>query len=78
MNVGLVDMRPENGSTREYTCISVARSDCPEIWLGTQNNDISAQEGSHGERASGRIRLDLLAQRAEVRPPVQPTVKKGE
>lgn len=56
-------MTPENGST--------------ELWLGTHTADISAQEGKHGERASGRIREELLAQRREVRGPSQPTVKKG-
>lgn len=49
----------------------------PEVWLGTQNNNVSAQEGAHGERASGRIKLDLLEKRRVVSPPIQPTVKKG-
>jgi ectoine hydroxylase-related dioxygenase (phytanoyl-CoA dioxygenase family) len=64
VNVGLVDMRPENGST--------------QLWLGSHNNDISAQEGAHGDRASGRIKADLLAARAKTCPPIQPSVKKGE
>lgn len=34
VNVPLVSMTPKNGST--------------EIWLGTQNFDIKAQEGAHG------------------------------
>lgn len=64
VNVGLVDMRPENGST--------------QLWLGTHDSDISAQASAHGERDSGRIKDELLAARAKARPPVQPTIKKGE
>ncbi|KAF6810567.1 phytanoyl- dioxygenase [Colletotrichum sojae] len=63
VNVPLVDMTPENGST--------------ELWLGTHGADVSVQEGAHGERASGRIREDLLEQRRAVRGPSQPVVKKG-
>ncbi|TQS31843.1 hypothetical protein Golomagni_07864 [Golovinomyces magnicellulatus] len=63
VNVPLVSMTPENGST--------------ELWLGTHTNDISVQEGAHGERASGRIKQDLLKQREQISPPVQATVKKG-
>lgn len=63
VNVGLVTMEPANGST--------------EVWLGTHNNGISSQEGTHGDRASGRIKQDLLAERRKVSPPVQPTIKKG-
>ena len=63
VNVPLVSITPENGST--------------EIWLGTHTSDISAQEGAHGERSSGRIRQDLLAKRAETCPPLQPTINKG-
>ncbi|OTA63198.1 hypothetical protein K449DRAFT_368963 [Hypoxylon sp. EC38] len=65
VNVPLVTMTPENGST--------------EIWLGTHNHEtgVDGQEGAHGERASGRILSDLLAKRSEVRPPSQPVVKKG-
>ncbi|KAK2590198.1 hypothetical protein QQS21_012127 [Conoideocrella luteorostrata] len=63
VNVPLVTMDPRNGST--------------EIWPGTHNNDISAQEGAHGDRASGRIRETFLAERTEICPPVQPTIKKG-
>ncbi|KAF6830117.1 phytanoyl- dioxygenase [Colletotrichum plurivorum] len=63
VNVPLVDMTPENGST--------------ELWLGTHGADVSAQEGAHGERASGRIREDLLEERRAVRGPSQPVVKKG-
>ncbi|KAF6833048.1 phytanoyl- dioxygenase [Colletotrichum musicola] len=63
VNVPLVDMIPENGST--------------ELWLGTHGADVSAQEGAHGERASGRIREDLLEERRAVRGPSQPVVKKG-
>lgn len=55
-------MTPENGST--------------ELWLGTHTADVSAQEGKHGERASGRIKEDLLADRRGVRGPSQPSVKK--
>jgi ectoine hydroxylase-related dioxygenase (phytanoyl-CoA dioxygenase family) len=64
INIPLVTTTPENGST--------------EIWLGTHNGfGLDAQEGAHGERASGRIREDLLRQRQEVSPPIQPTIKKG-
>ncbi|KAI1373240.1 hypothetical protein F4677DRAFT_225146 [Hypoxylon crocopeplum] len=65
VNVPLVTMTAENGST--------------EIWLGTHNREsgIDAQEGAHGERASGRIRESMLAERGETCPPCQPVVKKG-
>ncbi|KAH7013264.1 hypothetical protein EDB80DRAFT_367111 [Ilyonectria destructans] len=64
LNVPLVTTTPENGST--------------EIWLGTHSKSgVEAQEGSHGERASGRINEALLHQRREVAPPVQPFIKKG-
>lgn len=63
INIPLVTMTPENGST--------------EVWLGTHTADVSAQEGKHGERASGRIREELLAERREVRRPSQPVVRKG-
>jgi ectoine hydroxylase-related dioxygenase (phytanoyl-CoA dioxygenase family) len=64
INVPLVAMTPANGST--------------EIWLGTHNETtIADQEGAHGDRASGRIKKDLLEARKEVRPPSQPSVKKG-
>jgi len=63
VNVPLVTMTPQNGST--------------EIWLGTQNFGQGAQEGKHGERASGRIREEYLRERAETRGPAQPVVKKG-
>ncbi|KAF4997144.1 hypothetical protein FGRMN_4037 [Fusarium graminum] len=64
VNIPLVTTAPENGST--------------EIWLGTHSGyGLDAQQGAHGERASGRIREDLLLQRREVSPPVQPIIKKG-
>jgi ectoine hydroxylase-related dioxygenase (phytanoyl-CoA dioxygenase family) len=64
VNVGLIDMNPNTGST--------------EIWLGTHNGtNIADQEGAHGERASGRIRQDLLNQRRLVSPPIQPSIPKG-
>ncbi|KAK1237104.1 hypothetical protein MKX07_005983 [Trichoderma sp. CBMAI-0711] len=63
VNVPLVTMTPENGST--------------ELWLGTHNTDISHQEGAHGERASGRIKVNHLRDREAVHPPIQPNVKKG-
>ncbi len=56
-------MCPENGST--------------ELWLGTQVFGKDAQEGEHGERASGRIKKALLEERKKVREPVQPVVRKG-
>ncbi|KAI0203043.1 hypothetical protein F4808DRAFT_458267 [Astrocystis sublimbata] len=66
INVPLVDMTPQNGST--------------EVWLGTHTGTggPQAQEGIHGERASGRIKKHLLEERVETHgPPIQPFVKKG-
>lgn len=64
VNVPLIDMRPENGST--------------EVWLGTHNDfGLEAQEGLHGERASGRIRSSLLEERTKIVPPSQPFIPKG-
>jgi ectoine hydroxylase-related dioxygenase (phytanoyl-CoA dioxygenase family) len=64
VNVPLVTMTPENGST--------------EVWLGThRDTGIHDQEGLHGERASGRIRKSLLEQRRGILPPFQPVVPKG-
>jgi ectoine hydroxylase-related dioxygenase (phytanoyl-CoA dioxygenase family) len=64
VNVPLVQMTPENGST--------------EVWLGTHiGSNLQCQEGEHGDRASGRIKKDLLEQRRATRPPCQPTIKKG-
>ncbi|KAH7069074.1 hypothetical protein BKA63DRAFT_569931 [Paraphoma chrysanthemicola] len=64
VNVPLVTMTPENGST--------------EVWLGTHNGTtIADQEGEHGDRASGRIKKHLLEDRRSIRPPSQPSVKKG-
>ncbi|KAF9883341.1 hypothetical protein FE257_003557 [Aspergillus nanangensis] len=64
VNVPLITMTPENGST--------------EVWLGTHTDSgLHVQEGMHGERASGRIMAEVLEQRRAVRPPCQPTVPKG-
>jgi len=63
VNVPLIEMTPENGST--------------EVWLGTHTFGKEAQEGEHGERASGRIKKGFLERRREERPPSQPVVKKG-
>ena len=64
VNVPLITMDVQHGST--------------EVWLGTHSNTtIADQEGAHGERASGRIKKDLLEERRKVRAPCQPTVKKG-
>ncbi|KAI9689429.1 MAG: hypothetical protein M1822_010080 [Bathelium mastoideum] len=64
VNIPLVDMTVENGST--------------EVWLGTHASaGISQQEGAHGERASGRIKQSLLDERRATRPPTQPLIKKG-
>ncbi|WWC87480.1 uncharacterized protein L201_002370 [Kwoniella dendrophila CBS 6074] len=64
VNVGLIDMMPENGST--------------QVWLGThKDTSIESQEGAHGERASGRIKLGLLERRKEISPPIQPFISKG-
>lgn len=57
-------MTPENGST--------------EVWLGTHSDSgLHAQEGEHGERASGRIKQDSLDKRRAISPPLQPIVPKG-
>lgn len=64
VNIGLIDMEPINGST--------------ELWLGThKDTSVEDQQGAHGERASGRIREELLEKRRKFRPPIQPYVKKG-
>ncbi|BGP19756.1 hypothetical protein JCM10213_003602 [Rhodosporidiobolus nylandii] len=66
LNVGLVEMTPENGST--------------ECWLGTHTSSLSGlgvQDGLHGERASGRIKEELLESRRKERGPFQPVVPKG-
>jgi ectoine hydroxylase-related dioxygenase (phytanoyl-CoA dioxygenase family) len=64
VNVPLVEMTPENGTT--------------EIWLGSHLiSGKAVQEGDHGERASGRINKNILAKRSETRPCSQPIVKKG-
>ncbi|CAE6405536.1 unnamed protein product [Rhizoctonia solani] len=64
INCGLVDMTPENGST--------------ELWLGTHTMaNLDAQDGLHGERASGRIKPEPMEKRRGVSPPFQPFVPKG-
>ncbi|ORY09617.1 phytanoyl-CoA dioxygenase family protein [Clohesyomyces aquaticus] len=64
VNVPLITMTPENGST--------------EIWLGTHaDTSINDQEGVRGDRASGTIKKELLEKRRSVRGPCQPIVKKG-
>ena len=66
INVPLIDFTPDNGST--------------EIWLGTHTGELAGlkvQEGMHGERASGRIKQNLLEQRRSMRAPCQPGVSKG-
>jgi hypothetical protein len=39
--------------------------------------NIDAQDGLHGERASGRIKAGLMEKRREVSPPFQPVVPRG-
>lgn len=64
VNVPLVSMTPENGST--------------EVWLGTHSPyGVESQEGAHGDRASGRIQQHLLEERSKTSPPLQPNIKKG-
>ncbi|KAK6083249.1 phytanoyl-CoA dioxygenase [Seiridium cupressi] len=66
VNVPLVSMTPENGST--------------EVWLGSHTTDATAQEGAHGERVSGRIKEEpeeLLDHRRRTDPPAQPVISKG-
>ena len=49
-----------------------------EIWLGTHHMaNLDAQEGLHGERASGRIKAHLMEERQKISPPFQPVVPKG-
>lgn len=62
VNVPLITMDEVNGST--------------EVWLGTHNHGVSAQEGAHGERASGRIKEDLLTPEHGFEA-VQPKIEKG-
>jgi ectoine hydroxylase-related dioxygenase (phytanoyl-CoA dioxygenase family) len=62
----MIDFTPENGST--------------ELWLGTHTGSLSGlqvQDGAHGDRASGRIKESLLAERRETRAPSQPDIRKG-
>ena len=47
-----------------------------EVWLGTHHHDVSAQEGAHGERASGRIKEHLLAPEHGFEA-VQPKIERG-
>jgi len=66
INVPLIDFTSENGST--------------EVWHGTHTGDLAGlhvQEGTHGERASGRIKEQLLEGRRTVRGPCQPSIRKG-
>lgn len=66
INAPLIDFTPENGST--------------ELWLGTHTGSLSGlqvQEGAHGDRASGRIKESLLAERRSIRAPSQPNIRKG-
>ncbi|KAJ5302101.1 hypothetical protein PENANT_c008G06571 [Penicillium antarcticum] len=64
INVPLITMTPENGST--------------EVWLGTHTDTgLHVQEGLHGERASGRIKEVEIERRRAERPPCQPVVPKG-
>ncbi|TVY29665.1 Kanamycin B dioxygenase [Lachnellula hyalina] len=64
INIPLVEMTLDNGTT--------------EVWLGSHlNSGKHVQEGEHGERASGRIRKDVLAARAQERQSSQPVVRKG-
>jgi hypothetical protein len=66
VNVPLIGFTPENGST--------------EIWLGTHDKEhagLHVQEGQHGERASGRIKQELLEKRRTERGPAQPSIAKG-
>lgn len=66
VNVPMIDFTPENGST--------------ELWLGTHTGPLAGlqvQEGAHGDRASGRIKESLLAERKKIRAPSQPSISKG-
>jgi ectoine hydroxylase-related dioxygenase (phytanoyl-CoA dioxygenase family) len=64
VNVPLISMTPANGST--------------EIWLGTHTHSgLHVQEGRHGDRASGRIKSEILEARRKEFPPMQPVIPKG-
>lgn len=64
VNVPLISMTPANGST--------------EIWLGTHTHSgLHVQEGQHGDRASGRIKPEILETRRKQFPPMQPVISKG-
>ncbi|BFZ65423.1 hypothetical protein YB2330_006589 [Saitoella coloradoensis] len=65
VNVPLVTMAPENGST--------------ELWLGTHGfTRLSHQEGAHGDRASGRIiERELEERKGAGLGPIQGTIPKG-
>lgn len=62
INVPLITMDEDNGTT--------------EIWLGTHNQTVADQEGAHGERASGRIKLPLLEKENGFES-IQPKIEKG-
>lgn len=74
-------MTPENGSTGGFVQLHTRGMNTDiwtEIWLGThRNTTIADQEGAHGERASGRIKPDLLQAQRALRGPCQPVIKKG-
>jgi ectoine hydroxylase-related dioxygenase (phytanoyl-CoA dioxygenase family) len=51
-----------------------ARNGSTEIWLGTHHG---YNKGDHDQPCSGWIKRDRFLERAAVRPPIQPTIKKG-
>ncbi|EXJ90198.1 hypothetical protein A1O1_03297 [Capronia coronata CBS 617.96] len=64
VNVPPIDLIPQSRST--------------EVWLGTQQAfGLDAQEGAHGERNSGQIRISLPELKSRKRHPVQPGIPKA-
>lgn len=64
VNVPLITMTPENGST--------------EVWLGTHiNSGLHVQQGKHGDRVSGKILPEKFEERRKISPPMQPVIPKG-
>ncbi|KAK4934275.1 hypothetical protein LTR10_024405 [Elasticomyces elasticus] len=62
INVNLVDTSPENGAT--------------EIWLGS-HMDTDPNSSDAPELSGDGVRRDLIEERREISPPLQPTLPKG-
>lgn len=71
-------VRSLGGAVMSTQCLTHRVALITEVWLGTHTgSNLHVQEGMHGERASGRIKMDLLEERRKVSPPLQPFVPKG-